>query len=354
MIPCGIAGASGSTGAELLRFLNRHPSVEVVRVTADRHAGKPLEEVFPFLRGHGALTLAKLDIRDLAEACRVVFCALPHTTSMGVVPALVEAGCLVVDLSADFRFRDPALYEAWYGVAHTAPALCAQAVYGLPELHRDAIRGARLVANPGCYPTSVVLAVAPLLRAGLIEPDSIIADSKSGTSGAGRREDLALSFSELNEDFRAYQVAAHRHTPEMEQELSAIAGQPITCSFTPHLAPMTRGIFSTVYARPVGEPTEEALQAVLEEAYAGEPFVLVLPPGELPATGRVRGTNLCELALRLDTRTGRAVVLSALDNLGKGASGLAVQNANLMLELDETAGLTGPGLFPSGSSTIWC
>ncbi|MFQ6672259.1 MAG: N-acetyl-gamma-glutamyl-phosphate reductase, partial [Candidatus Tectimicrobiota bacterium] len=179
MIPCGIAGASGYTGAELLRFLSRHPSLAVVRVTADRHAGKPLEEVFPFLRGQGDLTLEKLDLRALAEACRVVFCALPHTTSMGAVPALVEAGCLVVDLSADFRFRDPAVYKAWYGVAHTAPALCAQAVYGLPELHREAIRGARLVANPGCYPTSVVLAVAPLLRAGLIEPASIIADSKS-------------------------------------------------------------------------------------------------------------------------------------------------------------------------------
>lgn len=346
MIPCGIAGASGYTGAELLRLLSRHPELEAVRVTADRHAGRALEDVFLFLRGEGDLTLEKLEVRSLADACRVVFCALPHTTSMDVVPALVEAGCLVVDLSADFRFRDPAVYEAWYGASHAAPELSSKAVYGLPELHRMAIRGAPLVANPGCYPTSVVLAVAPLLASGLIDPDSLIADSKSGTSGAGRREELALSFSELNEDFRAYQVAAHRHTPEMEQELSAIAGRPITCSFTPHLVPMTRGIFSTVYAAPVGKPTEEDLYAALRDAYAGEPFVRVLPPGGLPATGRLRGTNMCELALRLDERAGRAIVLSALDNLGKGASGLAIQNANLMLGLDETAGLTGPGLFP--------
>ncbi len=346
MIPCGVAGASGYTGSELLRLLSGHPRFEVVRVTADRHAGKSLEEVFPFLRGQVDLTLEKLDPRSMAEDCRVVFCALPHTTSMGVVPSLVEAGCLVVDLSADFRFRDPAVYQAWYGVSHTAPELCLQAVYGLPELHRDSIRGSSLVANPGCYPTSVVLAVAPLMSAGLIEPGSVIADSKSGSSGAGRREELALSFSELSEDFRAYQVAAHRHTPEMEQELSALAGQPITCSFTPHLVPMTRGILSTVYAGLVGEPTEEALQAVMEEAFSDEPFVRILPPGELPATGRLRGTNICELALRLDKRTGRVIVISALDNLGKGASGLAIQNSNIMLELDETAGLTGPGLYP--------
>ncbi|MDV2504151.1 MAG: N-acetyl-gamma-glutamyl-phosphate reductase [bacterium] len=346
MIPCGIAGASGYTGAELLRLLSRHPHIEVARVTADRHAGRALEEVFPFLRGEFDLTLEKLDVRSVAEACRMVFCALPHTTSMEVVPALVEAGCLVVDLSADFRFRDPAVYEAWYGAGHVSPELCSKAVYGLPELHRDAIRGARLVANPGCYPTSVVLAVAPLLRSGLIEADSVIADCKSGTSGAGRREELALSFSELSEDFRPYQVAAHRHTPEMEQELSAIAGRPITCTFTPHLVPMTRGILSTVYATLVGGPTEEELYSAMRESYADEPFVRVLPPGELPATGRLRGTNMCELALKLDERTGRVIVLSALDNLGKGASGLAIQNANIMLDLDETAGLTGPGLFP--------
>jgi N-acetyl-gamma-glutamyl-phosphate reductase len=346
VIPCGIAGASGYTGAELLRLLSRHPHIEVARVTADRHAGRALEEVFPFLRGEGDLTLEKLDPRSLADACRVVFCGLPHTTSMEVVPALLEAGCLVVDLSADFRFRDPAVYESWYGASHAAPELCPEAVYGLPELHREAIRGARLVANPGCYPTSVVLPVAPLLASGLIDPDSVIADSKSGTSGAGRSEELAMSFSELNEDFRAYQVATHRHTPEMEQELSAVAGRPITCSFTPHLVPMTRGILSTVYATVVGGPAEEDLYAAMREAYADEPFVRVLPAGELPATGRLRGTNICELALRLDERAGRVVVLSALDNLGKGASGLAIQNVNLMLDLDETAGLTGPGLFP--------
>ena len=346
MIPCGVAGASGYTGAELLRLLSGHPLMEVVQVTAERHAGQSLEAVFPSLRGWYDLTLEKLDPAALAEECHVVFCALPHTTSMDVVPALVKAGCLVVDLSADFRFRDPAVFEDWYGSPHKAAELSRRAVYGLPELHRESIRGSRLVANPGCYPTSVVLAVAPLLRAGLIEPDGIIADSKSGTSGAGRKAELALSFSELSEDFRAYQVGVHRHTPEIEQELSALAGRAITCSFTPHLVPMTRGILSTVYARYVGETTEEALYDVLKEAYSDEPFVRVLPTEELPATGRLRGTNLCELGLRLDERNGRVVVISALDNLGKGASGLAIQNANVMLDVDETAGLTGPGLFP--------
>lgn len=346
MIPCAVAGASGYTGAELLRLLWGHPLVEVVRATADRHAGQALEEVFPFLRGHHHLTLEKLDPKALAEECHLVFCALPHTTSMEVVPELVEAGCLVVDLSADFRFRDPSVYESWYGVAHTSPELCAEAVYGLPELHRDQIRGSRLVANPGCYPTSVVLAAAPLLKAGLIEAASLIADSKSGTSGAGRKADLPLSFSELNEDFRAYQVAAHRHTPEMEQELSTAAGKPLACSFTPHLVPMTRGILSTVYADLAGDTTEEELRGVLREAYDTEPFVRVLPAGEFPSTGRLRGTNFCELALKLDERTGRVIVISAIDNLGKGASGLAIQNANIMLDLEETTGLMGPGLFP--------
>jgi N-acetyl-gamma-glutamyl-phosphate reductase len=320
--------------------------VEVVKATADRHAGQTIEEVFPSLRGQHHLSLDKLDPKVLAEECHLVFCALPHTTSMKVAPVLLEAGCLVVDLSADYRFRDPTVFEAWYGVTHFSPELCQQAVYGMPELYRDSIRGSRLVANPGCYPTSVVLAVAPLLKAGLIETTSVIADSKSGTSGAGRKAELPLSFSELNEDFRAYQVAVHRHAPEIEQELSAVAGEAITCSFTPHLVPMTRGILSTVYADLVGEPTEKGLYEVLREAYAQEPFVRVLPAGELPSTGRLRGTNYCELALRLDERNRRVIVLSALDNLGKGASGLAIQNANIMLDLEEAAGLSGPGLFP--------
>jgi N-acetyl-gamma-glutamyl-phosphate reductase len=341
-----VAGASGYTGAELLRLLVQHPSFRVVRATAERHAGELLEEVFPFLRGFYELRLEKLEPSALAKDARLVFCALPHTMSMAVVPALLEAGCLVVDLSADFRFRDPALFEAWYGAAHKAPELCQEAVYGLPELHREEIRKARLVANPGCYPVSVILAVAPLIRAGLVEATALIADCKSGTSGAGRREELEYSFAEVDGDFRAYQVASHRHTPEMEQELSALAGRPITLSFTPHLVPMTRGILATVYAPVVGNPSEEDLRHVLEEAYAEEPFVRVLPPGELPATARVRGSNLLELGLRLDERTGRAIVLSALDNLGKGASGLALQNANLMLDLEESSGLKGPGLFP--------
>lgn len=329
-----------------MRLLRGHPLVEVVKLTAERHAGQPLEAVFPFLRGQYDLALEKLDAASLAEECHLVFCALPHTTSMVVVPPLLEAGCLVVDLSADYRFRDPSVYEAWYGVAHTSPELTRQAVYGLPELHREKVRGSRLVANPGCYPTSVILAAAPLVASGLIEAGSIIADSKSGTSGAGRKAELALSFSELNEDFRAYSVASHRHTPEMEQELSAVAGFELKCTFTPHLVPMTRGILSTVYAQPAAGASAESLQEALEEAYAAERFVRVLPAGELPSTGRLRGTNMCELAVRLDERAGRVIVLSAIDNLGKGASGLAIQNANIMLDVEESAGLTGPGIFP--------
>jgi N-acetyl-gamma-glutamyl-phosphate reductase len=275
---------------------------------------------------------------EIGARAEVVFTAVPHQAAMGMIPTFLEQGCKVVDLSADFRFQDTGLYEKWYQ-PHTAPALLGETVYGLPELHREEVRRARLVGNPGCYPTCVILGLAPLAKAGLLQPDSVIADCKSGVSGAGRQPLLGITFCEVNDGFRAYKVLEHRHTPEMEQELSALAGTPVKVTFTPHLVPMSRGILGTLYAGLTESRTEEELRELYRRFYQGHPFVRLHPPGRLPDTRDVRGANFCDLALRVDPVSRRVIVLSVIDNLTKGAAGQAVQNFNLMLGFPETMGL---------------
>jgi N-acetyl-gamma-glutamyl-phosphate reductase len=341
-----VAGASGYTGVELLRFLGQHPAVQVVAVTAETHANQAISRVFPNLKGFVDLTCLPLDATVLAAEAEFVFLALPHKASMSVGAGLVERGVRVLDLSADFRLRDAGAYPTWYGFEHTAPALLAEAVYGLPELHRDAIAAARLVAVPGCYPTSTILGLAPLLAHGLADLETIVVDSISGVSGAGRKPDLPTHFSEVNESLRAYGVAKHRHTPEIEQELSGVAGRTVIVTFTPHLAPLTRGILTTITARLTRQQATAELVGLYREFFRGCPFIRVLDAGCLPETKHVLHSNLCDLGLVSDPRTGRVVIVSAIDNLAKGASGQAVQCFNLMAGLDERAGLWVPGLFP--------
>jgi N-acetyl-gamma-glutamyl-phosphate reductase len=341
-----VAGASGYTGAELLRLLIHHPAVEVVTVTSETYAGKPLTAALPALSGFLDLLFEPLDPGRLASVADIVFLALPHTASAPPAATLLKAGCRVIDLSADFRLRDPGIYKRWYRATHPVPHLLDDAVYGLPELYREAIRQADLVAVPGCYPTGALLGLVPLVRGGRIALDSIIVNAASGTSGAGRKLDLPFHFSEANENFKAYAVASHRHTPEMEQELSRLVGQEVVISFTPHLVPMTRGILSTIYTRLTSPAAVEALHELFHQSYKGEPFVRVLPCGAFPETKQVWGSNYCDIGVAVDSRTGRAIVITALDNLVKGAAGQAIHAMNLMADLEETLGLTAPPLFP--------
>jgi len=346
VIKVGIIGATGYTGAELVRLLSRHPRAAVTAVTSRSYPGEPFWRVYPHLKGHVELVCEDLDLPGLVDRCDVIFTALPHGHAMEVAREVVRREKRLIDLGADFRLQDPAVYEKWYGVTHTAAGLLPGAVYGLSELHRDRIREARIVANPGCYPTATILALAPLRRRGLVDPAGIILDAKSGVSGAGRKLDLRAHFSEVNENVRAYAVACHRHTPEIEQALSALAQRPVRVSFTPHLIPMTRGILVTVYAPLHEEMTTGELLKVYSAFYEGEPFVRILPEGVLPQTKAVFGSNHCDIGVVADARTRRAVVLAVLDNLVKGASGQAVQNMNIMFGVEETAGLTGPGIYP--------
>ncbi|MFA5027472.1 MAG: N-acetyl-gamma-glutamyl-phosphate reductase [Candidatus Methylomirabilota bacterium] len=341
-----IAGASGYTGAELLRLLSSHPAVRVVALTADSHANQPIDKIFPSLTGFVDLTCLPLDPARLAAEAEFVFLALPHKASMAAGADLVARGVRVLDLSADYRLKDPAAYPRWYGMEHTQTALLAEAVYGLPELHGEAIASARLVAVPGCYPTSAILGLAPMLERGLVDPATIVVDSISGVSGAGRKPDLPLHFAEVNESLKAYGVAKHRHTPEIEQEYSRLAGREVIVTFTPHLAPLTRGILTTVTASLTRDQSTAALLEVYREFYQGKRFVRVLPEGRLPETKQVLHSNLIDIGLVADPRTGRVVVVSAIDNLVKGASGQAVQCFNRMAGLDERAGLWIPGLYP--------
>ncbi len=335
-----IIGASGYSGAELVRLLARHPHVTVSRLGAESAAGKELSELYPALRGLPLPKLEKLGAAELAGACDLAFLALPHTESMKLAPALLAAGLKVVDLSGDFRLQDRAAYAAFYKAEHSEPGVLAEAVYGLCEIHAERIARARYVANPGCYTTTAILALYPLMRAGLLKADSVIIDAKSGVSGAGRKLSAATQFCEVDGNFSAYKVGGtHQHIPEIEQELGAAAGQKVTVSFTPHLLPLSRGILSTAYAAPAQALDEAALQACLADFYRGKPFVRVLKGAELPSLRAVVGTNMIEIAARFDARAGRAIVFSATDNLVKGAAGQAVQNMNLMLGLPEIAGL---------------
>ena len=339
-----VVGATGYTGFELLRLLGSHGGVEVMALTSETYAGEKVDEVFPALASVHDRTLVKFEL-SVCEGADLVFCCLPHRVAMNTVPSLLEAGHRVVDFSADYRLRDFGVYEAWYKTKHTSPERIADAVYGIPELYREDIKKARLVANPGCYPTGAILSLAPLLRARLIKPDSIIVDAKSGVSGAGRKADLGLQFGEVNEGFKAYGVGNHRHTPEIEQELSVALGDVVQVSFTPHLAPMTRGILSTIYAGGEGGADASAVRAALRDAYADEPFIRLMPEGALPNVTQVAGSNYVDIGLVYDERTSRFIVVVAIDNLVKGASGAAVQNMNLMLGLPETQGLLHPGFW---------
>ncbi len=345
MIRIGIVGASGYTGVELVRLLCSCPDVKLKVATSRQYKGKKLADVYPSLAGMVDIVCEDLQMEELAERADLFFTAVPHQTAMAIVPDLLRAGKKVVDLSADFRIHDAAVYEKWYQ-KHTAQEYLAEAIYGLPELHRQQIAAARLVANPGCYPTSVILGVAPLLQAGVIEPETLIVDSKSGASGAGRLAQTGTLFCEVTEGFKAYKVAAHRHTPEMEQEISALCNKSVTISFTPHLLPMSRGILSTIYATMSKSMTDDEVYELYRNFYKDEPFVRLCEPGAFPATQFVRGSNFCDLGFKFDSRTGRIVVLAAIDNLVKGAAGQAVQNMNLMCGLPETRGLFGVPLFP--------
>ena len=344
MIKVGIIGGTGYTGAELLRIFAQHPQAEVVLLTSRQEAGRRADDWFPHLRGHsGSLAFSQPDVEALAQ-CEAVFFATPHGTAMQLAPALVERGVKVVDLSADFRLRDAAEFQRWYQKEHAATGLLAEAVYGLPEVNRESIRKARLVANPGCYPTAVQLGLMPLLEADVVERQGLIADCKSGVSGAGREAKIGSLFGEVSDSFKAYGVPGHRHLPEIVQGLCAAAEGEVGLTFVPHLTPAIRGIHATLYAR-LKRPDVD-LQRLFELRFAGEPFVDVAPAGHHPETRGVRGANTCRIAAHLAPDGKTVVVLSVIDNLVKGASGQAVQNFNLMFDLDEAAGLTSPPLAP--------
>ncbi|HOX55310.1 MAG TPA: N-acetyl-gamma-glutamyl-phosphate reductase [Candidatus Paceibacterota bacterium] len=343
-----IVGASGYSGEELVRLLLSHPHAELAAVTSRQYAGQTLAQIFPRFAHHPrarTLRFSEPKAELLAKQAQVVFLALPHGVAAEFAVPLLQLGCQVIDLSADFRVRDAAVYKDFYAHDHPAPALLTQAVYGLPEVYRDQIRKASLVASPGCYPTSILLPTVPLLKAGLVEPTGIIADSLSGVSGAGRKAELDYLFVECNESVRPYGIPKHRHLSEIEQEISAAAGTPVVIQFTPHLIPVNRGILTTLYLTPA-DPARDSQSSILDQvgacyqtAYAKEPFVRLLEGKALPDTKHVAGTNVIEIAWRHDPRTGRLIVMSAEDNLVKGASGQAIQSMNLMCGFPETAGL---------------
>lgn len=350
-VKIAIVGASGYSGEELVRLLLGHPHAELTAVTSRQYAGQTLAAIFPRFAGNAvadSLQFTEPNVETLAEAAEVVFLALPHGVAAEFAEPLLVAGAKVIDLSADFRLNDASVYEEFYGNAHPAPALLEQSVYGMPELHRDAIRNAKLIASPGCYPTSILLPTVPLLRASIIKSTGIIADSLSGVSGAGRNLSAGFMYTECNESARPYGIPKHRHLSEIEQELSLAADAQVTVQFSPHLIPINRGILTTLYLAPTKKFETEAEETTLAEqiteclatAYADEFFVRLLPPDSLPDTKNVAHTNYLDLAWRLDRRTGRLIMTSALDNLVKGASGQAVQSLNLLSKFDETTGLS--------------
>jgi N-acetyl-gamma-glutamyl-phosphate reductase len=339
----GIVGGTGYTGVELLRLLAGHPEVELSVITSRSEAGRAVADLFPNLRGYLDIRFTEPDIHALA-GCDVVFFATPNGTAMTMVPQLIEAGVRIVDLAADFRLKSPAEWEEWYGMPHACPEYLGQAVYGLTEINRSTIRKARLVANPGCYPTAVQLGFLPLIEQQIIDTDHLIADAKSGVSGAGRKAAMGTLLCEASENFKAYAVPGHRHLPEIRQGLELAAGQAVGLTFVPHLTPMIRGIHATLYAQ-LRDPDRD-LQALYEARFGDEPFVDVLPAGAHPETRTVRGANQCRIAVHRPRKGDMVVVLSVIDNLVKGAAGQAVQNMNVMFGLDETSGLSGIAVLP--------
>jgi N-acetyl-gamma-glutamyl-phosphate reductase len=345
MLRVGIVGATGYTGFELVRLLLGHPEAEISILTSRKYAGDPISEVFPALRGRMESLCRNARMEEVAEESDFIFSAVPHKTAMEVIPLFYERGKRVVDLSADFRFRDHRVYEKWYQ-RHTCPELLKVSVYGLPELYRNRIEGARIVGNPGCYPTGALLPLIPLIKRGIIAHEKIVIDSKSGVSGAGRELSLETQFSEVNEGLKAYKILEHRHCPEIEQELSGLAGHPLSVVFIPHLIPMSRGILTTIYCELArDESTETALKWV-EDFYGEAPFVRVCPLGKFPNTLDVRGSNFCDIGLKVDQQRGKLIAISAIDNLMKGASGQAIQNMNIMCDFPESTGLEALALYP--------
>jgi len=339
----GIVGGTGYTGVELLRLLAGHPEAELSIITSRSEAGREVADLFPNLRGYLDIRFTEPDIGALG-GCDVVFFATPNGTAMAMAPQLIDAGVRIIDLAADFRLKRTAEWEEWYGIPHACPGLLEEAVYGLTEVNRDAIREARLVANPGCYPTAVQLGFLPLIEQRVIDIDHLVADAKSGVSGAGRKAATGTLLCEASENFKAYAVAGHRHLPEIRQGLEQAAGQPVGLTFVPHLTPMIRGIHATLYAQ-LRDPDRD-LQALYEARYGNEPFIDVLPAGAHPETRSVSGANQCRIAVHQPQKGGVVVVLSVIDNLVKGAAGQAVQNMNVMFGLDETSGLSGIAVLP--------
>lgn len=348
MIKVGIVGGTGYTGVELLRLLVKHPEVEVSVITSRAEAGIKVAELYPNLRGHLDLAFSEPDIERLGR-CDLVFFATPHGVAQNLMPSLLERGTRVVDLSADFRLRDTELWGQWYGQAHGCPELVAEAVYGLPEVNREAIRSARLVACPGCYPTASQLGLLPLLEQGLVQPDNLVVSAASGATGAGRQAKVGTLLTEISDSFKAYGADGHRHLPEIEQGLRDIQPEGATAArvtFVPHLLPMIRGIHATLYARALDPEQLPDLQSLYEQRFAREPFVDVLPVGEHPQTRSVKGSNICRISVFRPQQRDTLVVLSVIDNLTKGASGQAVQNMNIMFGFEETAGLDLVALLP--------
>jgi N-acetyl-gamma-glutamyl-phosphate reductase len=341
----GIIGATGYTGVELLRLLLHHPEVEVTALTSQKYAGVPIDQVFPSLMKHLQLKCEELAVDQISKKTDFIFTAVPHKTAMEIVPLFCRQGKRVVDLSADFRFKDAGVYERWYQ-KHTSADLLPESVYGLPELHRDKIRNAKIVGNPGCYPTGALIGLIPLVEKGMVSLENIVIDSKSGVSGAGRDVVLESLFCEVNEGVKAYKIFEHRHLPEIEQELSEMTQKKVAVTFVPHLIPIDRGILTTIYLILTKKwKTEEVLNA-FQEHYQKEPFIRIYSKGKLPNTKDVRGSNYCDIGVKVNEADGRTVIITAIDNLVKGASGEAVQNMNIMLGFPETMGLEALPLSP--------
>lgn len=343
MIRVGVLGATGYAGIETVRILTKHPDVKITKLISHSFVGKKISEVYPAFKNVCDIVCEDLDVEDIAASCDLVFTALPHGASKEVIPAIYAKGVKIVDLSGDFRYDSKEVYEKWYGEPHCAPEILEKSVYGLCEIHRDKIKDATIVGNPGCYTTCSILALYPLLKAGVVKHDNIIIDAKSGVTGAGRTEKLPYSFCECTENSKAYKIATHRHTSEIEQELGHAANDEILVSFTPHLIPQKRGILATSYANLTEDISDEEIYNIFSEFYKDEYFIRVHKPGSLPETKNVAGSNFMEIGFKVDHRLKRIVVSSVIDNLYKGAAGQAVQNMNIMMGLDEKAGIDNPG-----------